>query len=139
MKKSFAVLIIILITFAACSRNLTDKGDIVSLFHNNETMFLQAADSGDWTAIERLNGVRLVYPSAKCVDIQCGGAGFASNTHYYGIFYSAEDDLCAIWVSGPAEELVAQGDGYLYEQTEGDNRSYIEPLGNHFYYYEGHF
>ena len=65
------------------------------------------------------------------VEINCGGAGLGPSTHYYGIFYSA-DDVDVSW-------MVEQGDGYLYQQEDGDNHIYIEPLGNHFYYYEAHF
>ena len=133
------LLVCVLVTFSACSQNLTEKSDIISLYQKNEKVFLQAADSGDYSEVERINGVQKVYISEKYIDIQCGGAGFGPNTHYYGIFYSADDNLCAIDVAGPKDKLVEQGNGYLYQEENGDNRYYVEPLGNHFYYFEAHF
>ncbi|MBP3478023.1 MAG: hypothetical protein J6K03_00885 [Oscillospiraceae bacterium] len=141
MKKALALFLSVslFIALAACSRNLTDKNDIVSLFRKNEQTFLQAANSGDYSAVGRISGVQKVYASETYVDIQCGGAGLGSSTHYYGIFYSADDDLSAVDVAGPRDKLVEYDDGYLYQEDGGDNRYYVEPLGNHFYYYEAHF
>ncbi len=134
MKKRIALFFVMLclaFILASCSGNLTDKSDIVSLYQKNEETFLQAASNGDYSAVEKINGVQSVLVKEAYVEIQCGGAGLGSSTHYYGIFYSA-DDIDADW-------LVEHGDGYLYQEEEGDNRIYVEPLGNHFYYYEAHF
>ncbi len=141
MKKAFLLFISLfwLISATACSNNLTDKQDIISLYEKNEETFLQAASSGDYSFVEKINGVQKVLAWDAYVDIQCGGAGFGPSTHYYGIFYSADDNLCAIDVAGPKDKLVEHGDGYLYQEENGDNRYYVEPLGNHFYYYEAHF
>ncbi len=141
MKKIISLLVLLpmFIIFSACSDNLTEKNDIISLYQQNEEIFLLAADNGDYSAIERINGIQKVLVWDSYVDIQCGGAGFGPSTHYYGIFYSSDDDLCAIDVAGPRDKLVKQGDGWLYQEENGDNRYYVEPLGNHFYYYEGHF
>ena len=98
-----------------------------------------AAKNGDYSAIEGIKGIQKVLVWDTYIDIQCGGAGLGSSTHYYGIFYSADDNLCAIDVAGPRDKLVEQGDGYLYQEENGDNRYYVEPLGNHYYYYEAHF
>ena len=141
MKKliSLLVLFAMFITLSACSYNLTEKSDIISLYQKNEKIFLLAAENGDYSAIERIKGVQKVLVWDTYIDIRCGGAGLGSSTHYYGIFYSADDNLCAIDVAGPRYKLVEQGDGYLYQEENGDNRYYVEPLGNHYYYYETHF
>ena len=141
MKKILIILLVVsvLLTIAGCNRNLTDKNDIISLFQKNKAVFLQAVSSGDYSALERINGVQNVYCSETYIDIKCGGAGLGSSTHYYGIFYSADDNLCAIDVAGPKNQLVEHGNGYLYQEIGGDNRYYVEPLGDHFYYYEAHF
>ena len=141
MKKLLSILLAVsvLLTIAACNRNLTEKNDIISLFQKNKAVFLQAVSSGDYSALERVNGVQNVYCAATYIDIKCGGAGLGSSTHYYGIFYSADDNLCAIDVAGPRDQLAEYGNGYLYQETGGDNRYYVESLGDHFYYYEAHF
>ena len=141
MKKvvSFLALFAMFIALSACSYNLTEKSDIISLYQKNEKIFLLAAENGDYSAIERIKGVQKVLVWDTYIDIQCGGAGFGPSTHYYGIFYSADDNLCTIDVAGPRDKLVEHGEGYLYQEESGDNRYYVEPLGNHFYYYEAHF
>jgi len=101
------------------------------LYQKNEDTFLQAASNGDYSAVEKINGVQKVSEIEEYVEIQCGGSGLGSSTHYYGIFYSADDV--------DVTHMVEQGDGYLYQQEDGDNRIYIEPIGNNFYYYEAHF
>lgn len=101
--------------------------------------FIEASTSGDYTELEKLRGVQKVIVWDEYVDIQCGGSGFGPSTHYYGIFYSETDNLCAIDVSGPRDELMPDGNGYRYNQHDGDNEYYVEPLGNHFFYYEAHF
>ena len=141
MKKvvSFLALFAMFIALSACSYNLTEKSDIISLYQKNEKIFLLAAENGDYSAIERIKGVQKVLVLDTYIDIQCGGAGFGPSTHYYGIFYSADDNLCTIDVAGSRDKLVEHGEGYLYQEESGDNRYYVEPLGNHFYYYEAHF
>ena len=141
MKKviSLLVLLVMFITVSACSNNLTNKTDIISLYQKNEEIFLLAVENGDYSKLESIRGIQKVLVWDTYIDIQCGGAGFGSSTHYYGIFYSADDNLCAIDVAGPRDKLVEQGEGYLYQEENGDNRYYVEPLGNHYYYYEAHF
>ena len=134
MKKRIALFFImscLAFFLTSCSGNLTNKSDIVSLYQKNEETFLQAVSDGDYSVVEKINGVQEVLVKEEYVEISCGGAGFGASTHYYGIFYSAGD----VDVAG----MVEQGDGYLYQQEDGDNRIYIEPLGNDFYYYEAHF
>ena len=112
MKKvvSFLALFAMFIALSACSYNLTEKSDIISLYQKNEKIFLLAAENGDYSAIERIKGVQKVLVLDTYIDIQCGGAGFGPSTHYYGIFYSADDNLCTIDVAGPRDKLVEHGE-----------------------------
>ena len=76
------------------------------------------------------------------INMLCGGIGFGSGTSYYGIFYSDSDDLLAVNVSlGSLEELQHQGPGFISVPpfSESNKRYYVEPLGNHFFYYEAHY
>lgn len=141
MKKSILCLFILftIIVLSSCSNNLTDRSDIISFFRNYEDAFIEASTSGDFSKLEKIKGVQKVLIWDEYTDIQCGGDGFGSSTHYCGIFYSETDNLCAIDVAGPRDELVADEKGYCYKQSDGDNEYYVEPLGNHFFYYEAHF
>lgn len=142
MKKLLAfvlALVCFVLILTACSTNLTKKSDIISLYQKYEDTFLQAANNGDYNSVQHIRGVQTVSVWDSYVDIQCGGSGFGPSTHYYGIFFSADDNLCASQFAGPKDELVEHEEGYLYQENGGDNRYYVEPLGNHFYYYEAHF
>jgi transcription elongation factor Elf1 len=125
-----------LVTLTACS---TNSNDVITLFQENEAIFLQAANTGDYSQIEVIMGVQNVNVYESHIDIQCNSEGFASETKYCGIFYSAENDLCAVNVAGPKDKVVEKGEGYLYQEESGDNSYYVEPLGNHFFYYEADF
>ena len=141
MKKTFACLlsVFILVGLVSCSQNLTDKNYIISLFRKNENCFVEASTSGEYNEVKKIKGIQEVIVCDDYVDIQCGGSGLGSSTHYYGIFFSLTDDLCAVDVAGPADELTEDGNGYRYKQQNGDNEYYVEPLGNHYFYYEAHF
>ncbi len=145
MKKVVAVLSILLLSislFTACSLSddLTDKADIIKLFNDNKDAIISAVDGGSFDEVEKIRGIESVYASDTYIDFSCGGTGFGPSTQYYGFFYSATDDLTA-WNGGvcPADELYEFGDGYKYQQADGDNEYYVEEIGEHFFYYEARF
>ena len=140
MKKALCVVFLLMVCFlSACSSNLPSKESIVNLYTKNEALFIDAASNRSFSDLEKINGVQKVLVWDEYVDIQCSGSGFSSSTHYYGIFFSEDDNLCAVDIAGPLDELVEDGNGYRYKQSDGDNEYYVEPLGNHYFYYEAHF
>lgn len=139
MKKVVAVLSTLLLSislFTACSLSddLTDKADIIKLFNDNKDAIISAVDGGSFDEVEKIRGIESVYASDTYIDFSCGGTGFGPSTQYYGFFYSATDDLTA-WNGGvcPADELYEFGDGYKYQQADGDNEYYVEEIGEHFF------
>ena len=132
-----SVLLLCMLSFLLPKEEKIDK--VTRIYHKNEEAFLLAAETGDFSSLSDIRGVKEVSVWEDHVDIWCGGAGLGSSTHYYGIFYSAEDDLCAIGFAGPRDELIPIDDGYRYQQKDGDNRYYVKPLGSHYFYYEAHF
>ena len=143
MKRTIAFLCAALmaLSLAGCGLHRPDRAKTMALYQDNEERFREAAASGDFTGLETISGVSDVSVREDYVEISCGGSGFGPETNYYGIFYSETDDLCAVeWIppSSP-QELVPDGAGYRYTEKGGDNESYVEPLGNHFFYYEAHF
>lgn len=137
MKKLTLVLLLpMLFLLTACVNRPEIKASIISLYRENETLFTEAASSGDFSTVATLNGVESVYHGQDYVSIFCRGTGFASNSCYFGLYYSATDNLCAQYGSLPADELAPAGNGYRYQQPDGDNTYYVEPLGNHYFYYE---
>lgn len=141
MKKVLYFIVLIIVCFlSACSSGLTSKKSIENLYQENETLFVNAASDKKFSELEKISGIQSVFVYDEYTDIQCGGSGFGSSTHYYGIFFSETDDFCAVDVAaGSPDELVKDGNGYRYKQSDGDNEYYVEPLGNHYFYYEAHF
>lgn len=120
--------------------NLTDRDSVVDLYRENEEAFLKAAETGSFEDLKDIFGVSDVHLNRDYVDIYCGGTGMAPSSSYYGIFYSEGDDLCAIDVApGDSSALTERDGGYFWEESGGDNSYYVEPLGNHYFYYEAHF
>ena len=141
MKKYTILLALCVAIFllTACD-GLNSRDAVVDMFRRNEERFLAAADQRDFVALEHLPGVQEVRVYKDRVEFDCGGAGFGSSTHYYGIFFSEADDLMAAGIScGSADRLRPDGAGYRYRQNGGDNEYYVEPLGNHYFYYEAHY
>ena len=129
-------------TFASCSSKLTNREDIIGLFDKNETIITESVQNNDLEPVKKIHGIQNVYVSEQpnYIDFECGGSGLGSSTHYYGFFYSPDDDLTA-WNGGacPKGELLEDGKGFKWEQKDGDNKYYVEKIGDHFFYYEAHF
>lgn len=133
---------ILVLLLAACSRNLTDKSRIISLFRKNESTFLSAVETGDFSAVSRLRGIREISTRGDEGEIEffCGGRGLVPASSYYGILYiPGAEDAELSQVFGDSPEWSAEGEGCRYRQTDGDNEFYYEPLGHGFFYYEEHF
>ncbi len=130
--------VLLALLLGGCSGNLTDKDRILSLYRGNESAFASAVESGDYSAVKKLRGVREIHIREDSGEIEfyCGGKGLVPGSSYYGILYS-KTDFRRLAESSP--EWFAEDGGYRYEQSGGDNRFYYEPLGNGFYYYEQHF
>ena len=133
---------ILVLLLAACSRDLTDKSRIISLFRKNESTFLSAVETGDFSAVSRLRGIREISTRGDEGEIEffCGGRGLVPASSYYGILYIPDaEDRELSQVFGDSPEWSAEGEGCRYRQTDGDNEFYYEPLGHGFFYYEEHF
>ncbi len=136
----FLCLVIFMGTFSACSNNLTNKGDIIKVFSKNKEIFTEAVQSNNFEQAKKISGIQDVYVGDDYIDFVCGGSGMGSSTYYYGFFYSAHDNLTA-WNGGACtkDELVENGNGFRWEEKDGDNTYYVEKIGEHFFYYEACF
>ena len=77
-----------------------------------------------------------VYGEAVCFD--AGGWGFGSSTSYRGVVYVPSDRPVGFQGLDMAG-AIPSGDGWLWEEAEGDNRCYVERLAPGWYYYEMRF
>ena len=108
--------------FHADLEELTQTAELVLSGHEAET------PSG-WWDVSRFDDV-------VCVDY--GGWGFGSSTRYWGVNYVTDDRLVGFQGTS-IEGAVPEGDGWLWQQADGDNRCYVEQLAPCWYYFEASF
>ena len=115
--------------------NLTDREDVIALYRDNEELFRTAAETNRFTDMETIKGVSMVEIKDDYVRIECGSMGLSVSGSAYGIYYSETDDLCALPPFAPSDPKAYKesGNGYLYDEHDS---LYVEPLGNHYFYYE---
>lgn len=131
----FASVFAMTFVVANVSTNLTSKTLIKQIYINNQAQFVESVDNGEFEKLVNIDGIQSVFESDEYVDINCGKVGGKA---YYGIFYSADGDMCAVDVTAPIELMDACGDGYKYENANGQ-KYYVESLGDNYFYYEAEF
>lgn len=141
MKRSaFTPLLLVLVVLlnGCAPRELTTQEDIVALFNANKETLLSTVEKWDFSKAEEISGIQQIHiaEDGSFADFYCGGKGFGPETAYYGFFWSSDDDLTALdgGICAP-EALVPSGRGFLWQEERGDNEYYVEPLGDHFFYY----
>ena len=82
-----------------------------------------------WTGVD-------VYGEVVCFD--AGGWGFGSSISYWGVAYVPSD--CPVGFQGLDMAGAAPlGEGWLWEEKDGDNRCYVERLAPGWFYYKMQF
>lgn len=71
------------------------------------------------------------------VEFDCWGWGLAPSSTYTGFYYSENDE--PIPFQGVMQELVADGDGWSWQEPKSDNHGYTEKIMDKWYYYEASF
>lgn len=157
MKKLLCVCVAIMLTFSltACSDLLggayflylivsgddsADRDAIFEFVCENEEELLKAIQDSDFSAFENQGFIKEIDADEAVVDFSCGGAGVGSGTSYVGFYYSPENDMAAVWCAPPsASALTPSGNGFVWQEPNGDNRYYTEHICGDFYYYEASF
>mgnify|MGYP007110308559 CR=1 FL=1 len=158
LKKGLALLLAIIMVFSlsGCSDILggafflflvatgddrADKDEVFDFVSENEEELLKAIEAGDYSAFENQGFIKDIDADETVVDFSCGGAGVGSGTSYVGFYYAPDDDMVALHWCGPrsADALKPAGAGYEWQEYNGDNYYFVEPICGHFYYYEASF
>ena len=136
------------ISFCAAVRHFTTDGNhlskeaIFSLVKKNHSILLDASEAGQPEKAESIKGIREAFCKDGFAFFECGGYGMGSETGYYGFYYSPDDIAKPLLNGYPVcseEDFLPEGNGYAYNEVEGDNRYYAERITNCFFYYEMHF
>ncbi len=139
MKKSAlaALVLAIVFVFSSCSPNLTDKNSIIGVFSSNKEAIIEAVESGNFYAAEKISGIYEVSVYENYVEFNCGATGIVPSSTYYGFFYSPHNDPSAILGAGySADDFVPEGDSLIWSEPDGDNEFYVEQIEENFFYYE---
>lgn len=139
MKRALFVvgMLAFLVVLAGCGSPQARRNQVFQLVEENYETLCSDVEQWNFDRSRAIEGIESVEPDeggSAFVEYDCGGSGFGSSTAYWGFYYSANDDLTHIWCAN--EPLLPSGDGFLYQQEDGDNRYYTEKIAEHFYYYE---
>ncbi len=117
-----------------------DKDDVFDFVSENEEALLKAIENGDYSAFENQGIIKKIDADETVVVFSCGGSGIGSATSYVGFYYTPENDMVALWCAPLyATSLAPSGNGFEWQEANGDNRYYTEHICGHFYYYEASF
>ena len=112
------------------------------IFRWNRTAFdsaaAQAVEQGSGQGISRPFGVWDVTfwdYEGTAVDFTMGAFGLGSSTRYWGVQYVPSGERLGFQGSR-MEGWTADGKGWRWEESGGDNRCYIQELDEYWYYYE---
>lgn len=138
MKKAVIVLTalvcVIPLIFALIPDKALSKEEIIAAVTQYQTVLREDIAQNGFERTEGLIGVYRIDVTDDVVDFACSSG---NGGYYTGFFYTADDDVAALWCAGPADELVPDGAGYTY--TTDEYRYYAEPICENFYYYEAQF
>ena len=115
-------------------------------FALDRTGFLRAAQdalaAGSGEDVKRPFGVWEIsvrpspYGQGECVEFWIGGAGLGPSTSYWGVTYS---ECGPVGFQSVALDYESDGDGWFWEEPDGDNWSRVTALEENWYWYEMHF
>lgn len=158
MKKIICVLLVLCVLFslAGCTEKVldsalflflvvtgddsADKDDVFEFVCEREEDLLKAIEDGDFSAFENKGFIKNIDADETLVDFSCGGAGVGSGTSYVGFYYTSNDDMTAVWCAPSSPGALApSGNGFEWQEPDGDNWYYTEHICGNFYYYEASF
>lgn len=117
-----------------------DRAEIIAFVLDHHDELMTCIQDNDFSVFENHKFIKEINPKKDVVDFYCGGAGIGSATSYCGFYYTPENDIYSIWCApGKNAAMAASGDGFLWEEKNGDNRYYTEQICDCFYYYEASF
>lgn len=116
------------------------KDAVFEFVREKENDLLKAIEAGDFSAFENQGIIRDIQAGEEVVDFSCGGAGVGSGTSYVGFYYTPNKDMTAVWCApSSSNSLTPSGNGFAWQEPDGDNRYYTEQICGNFYYYEASF
>lgn len=131
---------VFLLFLSATANDGADKDIVFEFVCEEEAALLKAIENGDFSAFENKGFIKSIDADPNVVDFSCGGAGLGSSTSYVGFYYTADNNMTAVWCApSSASSLTPSGNGFEWQENNGDNWYYTEHICGEFYYYEASF
>lgn len=115
------------------------KDRITKLVNKNQAFLNECIENKDYDKIYDMKGIKSITPYSLSddelyIDFYCYGFGIVSSSIYYGFYYSSNDEPVAYQAT--QMQLEPDGDGWKWQQLNGDNHYYTEKIANNWYYYK---
>jgi len=123
-------------------KHFDDVSDLVNLNNDDLTQIVKDIHNNTVSEEEAEKELTACGVDAKVelqengnIEFVCVGEGFASNSRYYGFFYSIDNDIRRIsWYNDDYKSFSEFEQGF-YTDDGTDNYIYIEQIRQHWYYY----
>ena len=103
-----------------------------------ETDPAQMENHHGWWAEDSYDGWKVsYYPQSGKIEFETSAFGLAPSSAYTGFYYAPLDE--PMGYQGVEVEFAREGDGWLWEESEGDNRQYTRQITEHWYWYDVRF
>lgn len=153
MKKSFFIILIILLLVAIClvgcnKEEVNQRALITEYITNNETILIETASK--IMSVEEINEKNIIKKLPKDIKIVhvyksnsrnyvdfSVDEGFTSSSHYYGFYYSPENE--PITIMAASGEKAEFDNGYKIQELGNEDWYYTEKIVDNFYFYEAHY
>lgn len=87
---------------------------------------------------DNYNGWKVTYNfGTQQIDFSVGGFGLAPSSSYWGFYYTPDD--APIGIDGSEVPLSKDGNGWSWQEPDGDNSQYIEKICSNWYWYKASF
>lgn len=138
----FALIWIISIALLIFIFGNTRKDKIVRLVIKNQDFLNESIENETYDKIYKINAIKSITPYSLSnnelyIDFYCSGFGIAPSSTYYGFYYSSNDE--PIGFQAAPIELEPDGNGWSWQQPNGDNSYYTEKILKNWYYYRAGF
>ncbi len=145
-KKNYKIALIVFICIIVIIQfnNPTNlnKSKIKSIVNKNLDILNESINNNDYDEAYKIDGIEKIESqylggNKSFVDFYCYGVGLAPSSIYYGFYYVNPDE--PLGFQATRVELEVDGDGWEWEESNGDNYYYTEKIVDHWYYYEAGF
>jgi hypothetical protein len=132
---------VIVLSFIFISHQ-SNKDKVEKIVTTNQDLLNECIQNKTYDQLYKIKGIKNITPYTKennelYIDFYCYGFGIVPSSIYYGFYYSSNDKPMG-FQAAPVK-LDVDGNGWQWQETNGDNYYYTEKITSHWYYYKAGF